>query len=52
MMLSASKRRMMSIIFVISVLVALLIYVALRTGPLAPVIVTATGVDNHNVSLW
>ena len=50
MMLSASKRRMMSIIFVISVLVALLIYVALRTGPLAPVIVTATTVQSRSIT--
>ncbi|MBL0231838.1 MAG: efflux RND transporter periplasmic adaptor subunit [Moraxellaceae bacterium] len=47
---STTKYRMMSIVVVIFVLVALLVYVALRTGPLAPVAVTVTTVQSRAIT--
>lgn len=44
------KGRTVAMIAVIVPLLALFIYVALRSGPLAPVLVTVTTVDNRSIS--
>ncbi|MDP1766922.1 MAG: efflux transporter periplasmic adaptor subunit, partial [Methylotenera sp.] len=44
------KGRTLAMIGVIVPLFALFVYVALRSGPLAPVLVTVTNVENHAIS--
>lgn len=50
MKLLSLNRRMLALVAVLMLLLALLIYVALRSGPLAPIPVTVTTVESHTIA--